>query len=456
MSSAARYEELREGARVKERALFATPRNPNELELQARWFAGDFGKRFRSVCGKEVEIVQFGTWNREAGPDFEGAAIRVAGKELLRGDIEFDLSDRSWEGHGHSINAAFEDTVLHVFVNASEHTFFTRTKSHRNVLQVRVDPTALPDAFSANVPLARPGRCQAPLRDLPEERVLSVIGAASRFRLQQKATRLRLMAESHGADEALFQELAAALGYKQNKLPFTLLAQRLPSALLRSADEEAEARLFGVAGFLEAADLSIYETETRSYVRGLWDQWWPHRDELQRLVLPANLWRLSGARPLNHPQRRLGALALIVGSWRSFIAAVRAANPVKATRLFLRSLVHPFWSHHYTLTSEPAAAAMALVGESRVAEILANVVLPFLSGEGTDVWHDYEQLPARLSNRRLETSATRLFGDHPRRREFLRTVAHQQGLLQIYEDFCLQDNSDCAHCPFPEQMQKWV
>jgi hypothetical protein len=29
-------------------------------------------------------------------------------------------------------------------------------------------------------------------------------------------------------------------------------------------------------------------------------------------------------------------------------------------------------------------------------------------------------------------------------------------LLQIYEDFCLQDNSDCAHCPFPEQMQRWV
>jgi hypothetical protein len=64
-------------------------------------------------------------------------------------------------------------------------------------------------------------------------------------------------------------------------------------------------------------------------------------------------------------------------------------------------------------------------------------------------------LPARLSNRRLETGATRLFGDDPRRPQFTKTIAHQQGLLQIYEDFCLQDNSDCAQCPFPEQMQKW-
>jgi hypothetical protein len=74
----------------------------------------------------------------------------------------------------------------------------------------------------------------------------------------------------------------------------------------------------------------------------------------------------------------------------------------------------------------------------------------------TGVWLAYAQLPARLSNRRLETAATRLFGGDPRRGQFLKTVAHQQGFLQIYEDFCMQDNSDCAQCPFPEQMQKWM
>jgi len=71
------------------------------------------------------------------------------------------------------------------------------------------------------------------------------------------------------------------------------------------------------------------------------------------------------------------------------------------------------------------------------------------------VWPKYAKLAARLTNRPLETAATRLFGNDARSREFTKTVAHQQALLQIYEDFCLQDNSDCAHCPFPEQMQKW-
>ena len=98
---------------------------------------------------------------------------------------------------------------------------------------------------------------------------------------------------------------------------------------------------------------------------------------------------------------------------------------------------------------------MALIGESRVAEILANVLFPFWVSQDIDVWLDYTKLAARLSNRRLETGATRLFGDDLRRERFMKTVAHQQGVLQIYEDFCLQDNSDCAQCPFPEQMQKW-
>lgn len=454
MQPADRYAELRASARVHERALFPAERTPSELELQARWFAGDFGRRFRSVSGENVEIVQSGTWNRAAGPDFSDAVVRLNSGEPVRGTIEFDLADRSWETHGHATNPTFDDAVLHVFVQQSERTFFTRTRSNRNVTQVRVDPETLPDSFSANVPLARPGRCQAPLQDLPEDQLRCILTAASQFRLQRKAARLRNIIENHGRDEALYQEIAAALGYKENKLAFTLLAQRLSLGCLRKQDEEAEAILFGLAGFLEAPDLGIYAGETRGYVRKLWDRWWPHRDGMQRLVLPAKLWRLSGTRPLNHPQRRLAALVTLAKAWPFFLRSLSGKSAKRAGEFFL-GLRHPFWNFHYTLASEPASTEMALVGQSRIAEILANVILPLFLAEGHDVWTAYEVLPARLSNRRLETGATRLFGGDPRRSLFTKTIANQQALLQIYEDFCLQDNSDCAQCPFPEQMLKW-
>ena len=457
---AERYAGMRETPRVRERALFPLPRTPNELELQARWFSGDFGRQFVTVAGDAIEIVQFGTWNREAGPDFRDAAISVNGQEPIRGSVEFDLADRNWEAHGHSVNPAFEDTVLHLFVEQSERTFFTRTPSNREVIQVRVDPNALPEAFGSSIALARPGRCQAPLKDLPAEQVNSILDAAAQFRLRQKAGRMRRRIDSchsgsdHGRDEALFQEIAGALGYKQNKFPFTLLAQRIPLKQLRENIDTAEALIFGLSGFLQATDLDIYKKKTRDYVRHLWDLWWPRRDGFQRLVLPQKLWKISSTRPVNHPQRRLGALAALVTNWPTFAKASRANHVT--LKDFLLGLQHSYWNFNYTLVADESPKEMALIGESRAADILANVYYPLALSEGRDVWTDFAKLPARLDNQRLIIGATRLFGDDPRRATFLKTVAHQQGLLQIYEDFCLQDNSDCAQCPFPEQMRKWT
>ena len=458
----ASYADLLASARIRERALLFPLRTPSELELQSRWFAGEFGKKFVSTAGDKIDIVQFGTWNREAGPDFRDAAIRINDTEALRGCIEIDLVDRNWDSHGHAINPAFDETVLHVFVDKSDREFFTRTKSNRNVPQIRIDPATLPETFSATIPLARPGRCQAPLKNLPQNDVRSILDAAAQFRLQKKAARIRAKIDNHSLDEALFQEIAAALGYKENKLPFTLMAQRLPLKSLRGRSDDVEAILFGVAGFLDSPDLAIYKKIARSYLRELWDRWWPRRGELQRLILPAKAWRTSGARPVNHPQRRLAALAMLVCAWPGFRRSLGKTSAA-ALEKFFHALDHAFWKTHYTLIADASPEPMALVGESRVTEILANVIFPFWLTQDVDpstslrtsVWADYTKLRARLSNRRLETAATRLFGDDPRRRDFVKSVAHQQALLQIYEDFCLQDNSDCAQCPFPEQMAKW-
>ena len=165
---------------------------------------------------------------------------------------------------------------------------------------------------------------------------------------------------------------------------------------------------------------------------------------------------------MNHPQRRLAALAILARDWPRLQRAL-GKNSVAGAKDFFQTLDHPFWNFHYTLTSKATAKKMALIGDARVADILANVLFPFwlahdLNSSASlakNLWTEYAKLPAQLSNRRVETAATRLFGSDPRRKQFSKTIANQQGLLQIYEDFCMQDNSDCAQCPFPEQIKKW-
>src|SRR5581483_3466586 len=65
MNAGNRYENLR-SALVREEPLVTVPRDWDELELQAHWFAGDFGREFATTTGRAVRIVQFGVWNREA------------------------------------------------------------------------------------------------------------------------------------------------------------------------------------------------------------------------------------------------------------------------------------------------------------------------------------------------------------------------------------------------------
>jgi hypothetical protein len=133
-----------------------------------------------------------------------------------------------------------------------------------------------------------------------------------------------------------------------------------------------------------------------------------------------------------------------------------AEDPVAATSDFLLGLTHPYWNHHYTLVSQPNATEMALIGESRIAEILANVIFPFLTARGVDVWHGYHKLPARLSNRRLETGATRLFGDDTRRREFVKTSRINKACCRSTKTSACRITPTARTALSPEQMQKWT
>jgi len=426
-----------------------------EIELQARWFAGEFGRQLQSVNGRAITIIQFGVWNREAGPDFAEAAISIDGGAPLRGAIELDIDARDWERHGHASNAAYEDVVLHVFFQSGGVTAFSRTLSNRAVPQVQLDLRSAAGSLPPNpLPLAVPGRCVAPLRDLDMPTVRGVLEGAAQYRLQRKAARLGALRDAHGDDEALYQALAETLGYKSNKLPFSVLSQRVPMRALRKA-EDIDALLFGVAGFLKPEDFPGAAPTTKAYLRALWEKWWALRAQWEPLAVPAKLWKTGGQRPVNHPQRRVAALAAMVRQWPKIRAAAAACDTAKIHKL-LAGLSDPYWEHHYTVRSAASTGAMALVGAARVTDMLANVFYPWVIVERPEKWEGYRSLSAEPASRRVKVAATRLFATDPRQAELLKSVAFQQGLLQVYEDFCMQDETDCAACLFPRQVAQWA
>lgn len=291
-------------------------------------------------------------------------------------------------------------------------------------------------------------------------RVQSMVEAAAQHRLDLKSQRLHRHVAAHGREQAIYQALAQTLGYRKNQQPFVILSQRLPLKQALKMDKgRREALLFGVSGFLEGVRSDDVRPEARAYLRELWSEWWKQRDACARWLDPRQLprWKMTAIRPGNHPQRRLGALAALLDVWPKVVAPLADAArwSQAAWRGTLLGLSHDFWSTHYTLLSNPAEKAVALIGSTRVHEMLANVAYPLLVPERTRLWTEYLEIPALLDNQKVRRAVLRLFGDEGRGGEFTTKLHHQQGLLQIYEDFCLEDDSACANCPFPERLKEW-
>ena len=412
----------------------------NELTWQARWFSGACGREFKTSTGATAVVTDFGQWNREAGPDFVHATVEIAGREH-RGSIEVDLEASGWEQHRHALNPAYENVVLHVVVRRSAKKYFPRTASHREVPQVcLVDHTAAEAEWPAFAP-ARPGRCLAPLRALSAEQIIKLLTVAARRRLEAKGSALQTMITARGADAALYEAVAVALGYKNNKLPFQLLAQRVP--LKTAASARGEALLFGLGGFLERPEPPA--GAARAEVAALWSDWWKLRAAHSNAVLPRDAWKLTGLRPANHPLRRLGALSAIAQRWKSVRGVLESADLGRLAEI-LGSLEHPFWSFHTTWTSPRRKTPIALLGSDRIREIYANIALPLALARGAEP--EWLTIPAGPSNTSLRVVAARLFGG-PLPRSLPRKLFVHQGLLQIYADFCLRDHGECAQCGFP-------
>ena len=416
------------------------PSAGNELAWQARWFSGACGRAFTTTSGAQATVIDFGEWNREAGPDFVRATVRLDGHEH-RGAIEVDLAASGWEQHHHAINPDYADVVLHVIVNRPSKRHFSRTAHHREVAQI-----CLADHHDAapewdSVAAARPGRCTAPLRALSADQLSALLAVASRRRLARKGAVLASMVAARGVDAALFEALAVTLCYKNNKLPFQLLAQRVPLKIAACA--RGEALLFGMAGFLEKPEPP--PGAARQEAAALWSMWWKLRAAHTHAIFAQSAWKLGGIRPANHPLRRLAALAAIAQRWKSVRTALQSGDPAHLQET-LCSLEHPFWSFHTSWTSPRRQTPLALLGPDRVREIYANVVLPLALSRGQEPqWCD---LPAGPSNATLKIVSARLFGG-PLPRHLPKRLFIHQGLLQIYTDFCLRDHGECAQCRFP-------
>lgn len=462
---------------------------PPERLLQAIWQHQRLLRdQLHTLDGQAVRVLHPGFINHEAGPDFRGAVVQIGDGLPRSGDVEIDLKPGGWQAHGHDGNPAYHNVLLHVVWDGGSKEAGAAPGRAAAMPTVALQPWLdaplsdlalwLGSEAARAMPETLAGQCTAPLRDLPDAERTRLLQQAALVRLQGKAAQFQARARQAGWEQALWEGLFRALGYKHNAWPMQNVAELRsrwaggPPARATARETrvlQLQALLLGVSGLLPA-ELTRTQADTDRYLRRVWDIWWRARGNFSDCIVPRAAWRFHNLRPANHPQRRLALAA-------NWVAASQL--PVRLERWFTaswpdaalpRSLLEvlqverdDFWSWHWTFRSARLPKPQPLLGAARVTDLAVNVILPWLwmrAREGKNeslqcaAERRYFAWPAAADNAVLRLARQRLLGAASA--ASLRGAAAQQGLLQIVRDFCDHSDALCANCRFPELVHRGI
>lgn len=96
-----------------------------ERLLQFVWQFQYFNKsQLQTIEGEEVSIVFPGHLNKNQGPDFLNARVKI-GKTILAGSVELHLKTSDWIRHKHAGDTNYKNVILHVvYSNDVTKSFF--------------------------------------------------------------------------------------------------------------------------------------------------------------------------------------------------------------------------------------------------------------------------------------------------------------------------------------------
>ncbi len=455
------------------------------LWFEPRWRP----ERLETLAGREFVVHSPGQWNRQAGPDFLQAVLEYRDGERCRGDVEVHRLASGWTAHQHHVDPRYNRVILHVVLHNDRPSHEVERADGHMIPQVALAPLlARPlDDYRSDIPLEeypskhapRIGQCYTALQALPLDEVKLFLQRAGEARLQRRMRRWGQRIATAGSAQAMYEAVFRSLGSSGYGPRFLDMARRLPwqeAQCVGSDNDAAEALLFGLSGLLqEALEASpTMDDETRGYVAALHLAWREVPCEVQRLGDASIDWRHPHVRPMNTPERRLAGMAQLLVQHgdtdlcRAAMArccAARGSTPTRRARALNRALLdmlqaptHPYWGARSRFGSPPGRSPQRLIGRQRALTIVVDAMLPVLLSEAhaqgdTDLQplllESYREAPRLPDNAILRDMSRRLLGDDPRLLALVTHARHQQGMLQIFEDYCSQDEGECQGCGFP-------
>lgn len=413
--------------------------------FQLLWQSRMLGLSFPLEDGGSVRVVDPGVLNRDAGPDFFNAKVKIGGKTWV-GNIEIHMKASDWHRHGHDTDPAYDNVILHV-VALGDTRIQRKDGSLIPQMSVRL-PENFYTAFAYLTQRNSEIRCASRLTQIDPLRRADWIETLTIERLQHKAARIEeTLRSSHGDwNAACFMTLARALGFGLNSLPFEMLAQSIDlNHLRRHSDNilQMEAIFFGQAGMLDPTTNPLdrrYQLMCREY------QFLSRKYSMH--PIPRTAWKFARTRPQNLPYRRIALLAKAMAATPDLLQRIlKTRGDEDSLRPLFGWQVDSYWSRRFTFGADcQTEANPPSLSEGSIGVLLINVAAPLL----------YTHALLHSDHEMKEAAISLLTGMPPEKNAIIRNwerlgfkakdAAGSQALIHLRKEYC--DKHECLRCRF--------
>ena len=367
--------------------------------------------------GKKVEILSVGEHNRDAGPDYSHARIRIDGHEWV-GNIEIHVCASDWTKHHHHLDKAHDNIILHVVRTADKPIYNSKGEL---VPQCELNYPSDKDYLSAlfesaqrmDSAIARIGCAEQLLHD---PRLLTEGWRKTLLckRLEcKRASITRLLEITKGSwEHALYISLARNFGFHTNSVPFEELAINTPLSCLqkhRNSLFQLTALLLGQAGLVQEPELQK-EYDFLRVKFGL-------------TPLEGSIWKHARLRPQNSPELRIRQFAQLMHQSENLLSKILDTDDLKELEVLF---------------------AVPQMGKSSVDILLINTVIPYKYAYAL---HQNNPVKAEQALRLMEKIPAenntivrqwRVLGQE------VKNAADTQALLHLYQNYC--QHHECINC----------
>ncbi|WP_445747779.1 DUF2851 family protein [Polaribacter sp.] len=332
-----------------------------------------YKKTLKTVHNEEINILKVGVQNKNAGPDFLNAHIKI-GDETWVGNLEMHVKSSDWYVHNHENDSNYDAVILHV---VWEHDVEVFAKNNQPIFTLELKNYIDNDLIIKYNSIVNDSKrwipCEQQIHQIDSFLLNNWLERLYFERLENKSEFIKeLLQKTHFDFEAvLFMLLAKNFGLKINGEAFFKLATSFDFSIVQKVrfDEmQLSALLFGQAGFLDE-DVEIpFHNQLRMEYNYL-----KHKYQLQSIY--KRNFQFFRMRPPNFPTIRLAQLVNLFHQHQHLFSKIIEIDQKEDFYKLFNVEVLDFWKNHFTFETTSKKSAKRLT-KSFVDLLLINTIIP--------------------------------------------------------------------------------